>query len=134
MANDPIAALRIAPNKPFSLASHDPAATLGWHKEAAKVELDRVKLRLDVLQQRLYAEERHSVLLVLQAMDAAGKDGTIRNILAGLNPAGFHVSNFGVPGLGVEVAEVSDGEALAFDFLQFPQGSTDDFAGVIVAA
>jgi len=98
MANDSIASLRIAPNKPFSLASNDPAATLGWHKEGAKVELDQVKLRLDVLQQRLYAEEKHSVLLVLQAMDAAGKDGTIRNMLAGLNPAGFHVSSFGVPG------------------------------------
>jgi PPK2 family polyphosphate:nucleotide phosphotransferase len=98
MASDPIAALRIAPNKPFALHSFDPADTLGWHKEAAKVELERVKLRLDVLQQRLYAEEKHSVLLVLQAMDAAGKDGTIRNMLAGLNPAGFHVSNFGVPG------------------------------------
>ena len=102
MANDPIAALRVAPNKSFSLASFDPSATLGWTKESAKVELDQVKLRLDVLQQRLYAEEKHSVLLVLQAMDAAGKDGTIRNMLAGLNPAGFHVSNFGVPG-GPEV-------------------------------
>ena len=98
MANDPIASLRIAPGKSFSLSSHDPGATLGWHKESAKVELDRVKLRLDVLQQRLYAEQKHSVLLVLQAMDAAGKDGTIRNMLAGLNPAGFHVSNFDVPG------------------------------------
>ncbi len=98
MAADPIASLRIAPNKPFSLEAHDPSATLGWHKEAAKVELDQAKLRLDVLQQRLYAEEKHSVLLVLQAMDAAGKDGTIRSILAGLNPAGFQVANFGVPG------------------------------------
>ncbi len=103
MANDPIAALRVAHNKPFSLSAHDPGATLGWHKEAAKVELDRVKLRLDVLQQRLYAEEKRSVLLVLQAMDAAGKDGTIRNMLAGLNPAGFQVSSFGVPG-GPETA------------------------------
>jgi len=98
MAKDPIASLRISANRSFSLASHDPAATLGWHKETAKVELDQVKLRLDLLQQRLYAEEKHSVLLVLQAMDAAGKDGTIRNMLAGLNPAGFHVTNFGVPG------------------------------------
>ena len=47
-----------------------------------------------MLQQRLFAEEQRSVLLVLQAMDAAGKDGTIRNVLAGLNPAGVRVTSF----------------------------------------
>jgi len=98
MVNDPISALRVAPGKPFSLADRSTDATLGWEKDAAKAELENVKLRLDVLQQRLFAEERRSVLLVLQAMDAAGKDGTIRNMLAGLNPAGFHVAAFGVPG------------------------------------
>jgi PPK2 family polyphosphate:nucleotide phosphotransferase len=98
MADDPLSSLRVLPGKPFSLRSHDTNATFGWHKEAAKAELEAVKLRIDLLQQRLYAEEQHSVLLVLQAMDAAGKDGTIRNMLAGLNPAGFHVSTFAVPG------------------------------------
>ena len=98
MSNDQIASLRVSPGKQFSLRQHDPSATLGWHKEAAKRELGAVRLRIDVLQQRLYAEERRSVLLVLQAMDAAGKDGTIRTMLSGLNPAGFHVSSFGVPG------------------------------------
>ena len=98
MANDPIASLRIRPGKPLHLADLDTRATFGWDKEAALAELVEVKAKLDLLQQRLFAEERRSLLLVLQAMDAAGKDGTIRNILAGLNPAGFHVSNFGVPG------------------------------------
>ncbi|MDP2293101.1 MAG: polyphosphate kinase 2 family protein [Actinomycetota bacterium] len=98
MANDTLASLRVAPAKPFSLRQHDPGDTLGWNKEAAETELEAVKLRLDALQVRLFAEERRSVLLVLQAMDAAGKDGTIRNILSGLNPAGFHVTGFGVPG------------------------------------
>jgi PPK2 family polyphosphate:nucleotide phosphotransferase len=98
MATDPISSLRVTPGKPFSLADRSTDTTLGWEKAAAKAELEEVKLRLDVLQQRLFAEERRSVLLVLQAMDAAGKDGTIRNMLAGLNPAGFHVSSFGVPG------------------------------------
>ena len=98
MANDPLASLRVSPGKPVSLRHHSTNATLGWHKDSAKNELERVTLRTDVLQQRLYAEEKRSVLLVLQAMDAAGKDGTIRNVLSGLNPAGVHVSCFGVPG------------------------------------
>jgi len=57
-----------------------------------------VKARLDVLQYRLAAEERRSVLLVLQAMDAAGKDGTIRSILSGMSPAGVDVESFKAPG------------------------------------
>ena len=93
-----IESLRVHPGKPLTLSHRDPAATLGWEKEAAKVELVDVKARIDVLQRRLYAEEQRSLLLVLQAMDAAGKDGTIRNILAGLNPAGIEVSSFRVPG------------------------------------
>lgn len=96
--NHLIESLFVEPGKSLSLGDHDPAATLGWEKEAAKAELEEVKARIDVLQRRLYAEEKHSLLLVLQAMDAAGKDGTIRNILAGLNPAGIEVSSFRVPG------------------------------------
>ena len=102
MANDPITTLRVSPGKPFSLRHHSTDATLGWSKESAKHELEQVTLRTDMLQQRLYAEEKRSILLVLQAMDAAGKDGTIRNVLSGLNPAGVHVRCFGVPG-GPEV-------------------------------
>ena len=98
MANDPLASLRIRPGKPADLAHRDSAATLGWDKASALAELADVKSKIDVLQQRLFAEERRSLLLVLQAMDAAGKDGTIRNMLAGLNPAGFRISSFGVPG------------------------------------
>ncbi len=97
-----IESLRVSPGKPLLLSQHDPTATLGWEKEEAKAELEEVKTRIDVLQRRLYAEEKRSLLLVLQAMDAAGKDGTIRNILAGLNPAGIEVRSFRVPG-GPEV-------------------------------
>lgn len=49
------------------------------------------------LQRKLYAENRHAVLFVFQAMDAGGKDSTIRNVFTGVNPAGFQVSPFGVP-------------------------------------
>jgi PPK2 family polyphosphate:nucleotide phosphotransferase len=102
MSKDPTRALLVRPGAPFSLKRYDPAATLGWDKGAAKAELVDVKERLSLLQQRLFAEERRSVLLVLQAMDAAGKDGTIRSMLSGVNPAGVTVANFKVPG-GPEV-------------------------------
>jgi PPK2 family polyphosphate:nucleotide phosphotransferase len=98
MSKDPTRSLLVRPGTPFSLKKCDPADTLGWEKAWAKAELVKVKERLDVLQQRLFAEERRSLLLVLQAMDAAGKDGTIRTILSGVNPAGVRVANFKVPG------------------------------------
>jgi PPK2 family polyphosphate:nucleotide phosphotransferase len=83
--------------KSFRLAKCDPGDNLGWHKDAAIAELAHVKLKLDEIQQRLAAEDKRSVLLVLQALDAAGKDGTIRMILSGLNPAGVEVTSFKVP-------------------------------------
>ncbi|MSV80777.1 MAG: polyphosphate kinase 2 family protein, partial [Actinobacteria bacterium] len=97
MANDPVKSLKVAPGSKVRLRSFDTGDTFGWHKESAVAELEQVKLRLEVVQQRLFGEERRSLLLVLQAMDAAGKDGTIRSIFSGMNPAGVTVSNFGVP-------------------------------------
>lgn len=98
MARDSISSLRADPGSGLKLRDRATDDTFGLDKEAALAELESVKTRLDVLQQRLFAEERRSLLLVLQAMDAAGKDGTIRSILSGLNPAGFRVESFGVPG------------------------------------
>ncbi|MCP3860330.1 MAG: polyphosphate kinase 2 family protein, partial [Phycisphaeraceae bacterium] len=54
--------------------------------------------RIDELQGRLWAESRRSVLLVLQGMDTSGKDGTIRKVFTGVNPAAFEIHQFGVPG------------------------------------
>jgi PPK2 family polyphosphate:nucleotide phosphotransferase len=102
MAKDPTRSLLIAPGSTYGARRFDPQSTLGWEKDAAKAELDAVKRELDTLQQRLAAEGKRSVLLVLQAMDAAGKDGTIRSIMSGLNPAGVKVVSFKVPG-GPEV-------------------------------
>ena len=58
--------------------------------------------RLSDLQQKLYARNRHALLLIFQAMDAAGKDGTIRHIMSGVNPQGCRVTSFKHPG-GVEL-------------------------------
>lgn len=104
MASNRIAALRVSKPAKFELKDCDPSDTLGWHKDTAVAELEQVKLKLDELQQRLAAENKRSVLLVLQARDAAGKDGTVRSIFSGLNPAGIRVSSFKVPA-GRETAQ-----------------------------
>lgn len=104
MVANRIAELRVAAPKRFRLNDCDPGDTLGWHRETADVELERVKLKLDQLQQRLAADATRSLLLVLQAPDAGGKDGTIRSIFSGLNPAGVRVTSFKVPA-GREAAQ-----------------------------
>lgn len=94
---------RIKPGKPFRLKDHDP----GWKGEGSTPKEDRKQFAADVLaestamlardQELLYAADRHSVLVILQAMDAAGKDGTIRHVMSGVNPQGCEVSSFKVP-------------------------------------
>lgn len=92
-----IEAMRVRPDEAVRLAARPTEERFGLSKSEALDELERTKMRIDLLQQRLYAEGKHGVLLVLQAMDAAGKDGTIRAVLSGLNPAGISVSSFKVP-------------------------------------
>lgn len=72
-------------------------------KKAAKKEWKELRKRLIKLQRLLYAEGRHKVLIVLQAMDSGGKDGTIRSIFKGVNPQGVKVASFKVP-TAVELA------------------------------
>ncbi|MEI8081190.1 MAG: polyphosphate kinase 2 family protein [Actinomycetes bacterium] len=94
--------MRVSPGSSVSLESRSTDDHCGWTKEQAVADLEVVKARLDLLQQRLAAEGERSVLLVLQAMDAAGKDGTVRSITSGMNPAGVQVTSFKAPG-GPEV-------------------------------
>jgi PPK2 family polyphosphate:nucleotide phosphotransferase len=93
-----IAPFRVDRPEHFRLADHDPGATDGIEdKEAARERLDRgIELLVD-LQARLAAEERHGVVVVLQALDAAGKDGAIKHVMNGLNPQGVSVSSFKAP-------------------------------------
>ncbi len=81
----------------IDLAHHDPNESFGWDKEAAKAELDEVTAELAALQDRLFAGGQAALLVVLQAMDAGGKDGTIRTVFRPLNPAGVDINPFGVP-------------------------------------
>jgi PPK2 family polyphosphate:nucleotide phosphotransferase len=86
------------PNK-FRLSKHDPADCCGLSldKTEAKVMLSEGIERLSNMQERLYADDRWSVLIVLQAMDAAGKDGVIKHVMTGLNPQGVEVHAFKQP-------------------------------------
>lgn len=102
---------RVPTDGVFSLAAIDPADTQGLDedrdKDAAKDRLDENKERLDDLQERLYAEGKQSLLLILQAMDTAGKDSTIRKVVGDVNPQGCRVTSFKAP----------SAEELAHDFL-----------------
>lgn len=83
----------------FRLAKHDPAECCGLtvdKKEAQALLADGIA-RLTELQERLYAEDRWSVLIVLQAMDAAGKDSIIKHVMSGINPQGCEVHSFKQP-------------------------------------
>ena len=97
MVDKLVARLVVRPGSNFSYKRRDPADTLGLEKEAAKAELAEVVGRLDVLQQRLFAEGKQALLVVLQALDAAGKDGVVRNVFGPLNSAGVTVFGFKAP-------------------------------------
>ena len=66
-------------------------------KKEAKAQLKANVKRMAELQELLYAEGKHALLIVLQAMDAGGKDSTIRHVMDGFNPQGCHVVGFKVP-------------------------------------
>ncbi|MDA3038402.1 MAG: polyphosphate kinase 2 family protein [Actinomycetota bacterium] len=102
--------LRVKPDHKLSLEERDPSSTPGADPskraevEAASIELN---LRLEELQERLWAQGKHRILVVLQAMDAGGKDATISKVFEHLNPSGVQVASFKAP---------SDAE-LAHDYL-----------------
>ena len=90
--------LRVEPGTRVGLEDFDPDSTPGAKdKESAARVLAKSLERLFELQYLLYAENRRSLLVVLQAMDAAGKDGLIRSIATGLNPQGCRVTPFKAP-------------------------------------
>ena len=91
---------RITSGKGFRLKDHDPADTGGLDSEdkpEAKRMLASGVERMAELQERLYASDEWGMLLVFQAMDAAGKDGTIKHVLSGVNPQGCQVHSFKQP-------------------------------------
>jgi PPK2 family polyphosphate:nucleotide phosphotransferase len=79
------------------LARVDPGETTGLDKDEAGARLAAGVERLSELQERLYAQDRWAVLLLFQGMDAAGKDGVVKHVLAGVSPAGCQVFAFKAP-------------------------------------
>jgi PPK2 family polyphosphate:nucleotide phosphotransferase len=91
-------AYRVEPGATLDLAAIDPARTAPHESHhAARKQIAACVERLADLQYRLYAEGRRSLLIVLQGLDAAGKDGTIRHVFTGLNPQGARVAAFREP-------------------------------------
>jgi PPK2 family polyphosphate:nucleotide phosphotransferase len=100
--------LRVEPGTQVDLSTWDPDFTGGVRdREDAAKRVEKNQERMDELQALLYAESRRSLLIVLQAMDAGGKDGTIRQVMRGVNPQGCRVTSFKAP----------SAEELAHDYL-----------------
>ncbi|HTX29744.1 MAG TPA: polyphosphate kinase 2 family protein [Solirubrobacteraceae bacterium] len=96
LANDLEERFRV-PERGFRLADRDPADRAGLTKKQAKALRADDLERLEDLQARLYAEGRRSLLVVLQGLDASGKDGTIKHVMSGVNPQGVSVTSFKQP-------------------------------------
>jgi PPK2 family polyphosphate:nucleotide phosphotransferase len=100
---------RVEPGNRVNLSEWDPndESAFPEGKNEGRKQLLELNERLEELQELLYAEHKHRVLIVLQAMDTGGKDGTIRHVFEGVNPQGVRVASFKKPTL----------EELAHDFL-----------------
>ncbi len=95
-----VAPYRIDKGKQFRLKDYDPADTAGLDDEfkpKSQELLQRGVKRLSELQDVLYAQDRWALLLIFQAMDAAGKDSTIKHVMSGVNPQGVQVCSFKAP-------------------------------------
>ena len=91
-------AFRVKPGKKLQLSKIDPAYTGKLESEAAaKEDTEHYLKKLTRQQALLYAENKHSVLVVLQAMDAGGKDGTIKHVFGPVNPQGVRVARYNKP-------------------------------------
>ena len=89
---------RIEDGKHFRLKDHDPGHTAGVKtKDEAKELLEEGVQKLAALQDKLYAQDSWALLLIVQAMDAAGKDGVIKHVMSGVNPQGCQVYSFKAP-------------------------------------
>src|ERR1700739_4272402 len=99
--------LIVPPDQKIKLAKFDAADTLGFENDdKTQDKLQKTLRRLDDLQDLFYAEKKRALLIVLQGMDAAGKDGTVRHVMSGVSPQGCSVTSFKVP----------NSEELAHDF------------------
>ena len=94
-----MSSFRVTDGESFRLADHDTADKDGFEggKAEGRAEVAKLTDRLDDLQEMFYADGRHRLLVVLQGMDTAGKDGAIRHVFEGMNPSGVRVAVFKAP-------------------------------------
>ena len=104
---DEISSCHGLPRLQIKLSKIDPDDTGGITKQKALQRVCELREKIYQLQEILYAEHRRSLLLIFQAMDTGGKDGAIKDLCAGLNPAGLEVRSFKAP----------SAEELSHDFL-----------------
>ncbi|BDP40238.1 polyphosphate kinase [Deinococcus aetherius] len=88
---------RVQPGQPTSLSRWATDDDGGYDKKAARTLLPELQDQLARLQERLYAESKQALLIVLQARDAGGKDGTVKHVIGAFNPNGVDIANFKVP-------------------------------------
>ncbi|HEY0386378.1 MAG TPA: hypothetical protein VGC64_10220, partial [Pyrinomonadaceae bacterium] len=88
----------VPPGKKIRLKDYDPGYTGKFHnKDEALVKLQEDVRRLASFQDVLYAQNTHALLIIFQAMDAAGKDGAVKHVMSGINPQGCQVFSFKAP-------------------------------------
>ena len=89
----------VKPGKKIKLDEWDPndKSLFNLEKDEAGAELEKLNRKLEKLQELLYIEQKHSLLIILQGMDTSGKDGVIRHVFDGVNPQGVRVASFKVP-------------------------------------
>src|ERR1700749_4914968 len=111
---------KVTNGKNFSIKDYDTAWSNGYKKEETDAVLQDLIAQTAALQAALYADNRYSLLIVFQAMDAAGKDGAIAHTLSGLNPQGCDVYRFKQP----------SAEELDHDFLWRHYKALPEFGGI----
>lgn len=94
MKKDILKDLLAKPGRQYSVSDFDPSFIGELSKQDAKGQLTKNVEKLSELQSMLYAQNRYSILIIFQAMDAAGKDGTIKHVMSGINPQGCQVFSF----------------------------------------
>lgn len=97
MKKDILKDLLAKPGKKHLVSDFDSSFTGDLSKQDAKEQLAKDIEKLSELQSMLYAQDRYSILIIFQAMDAAGKDGTIKHVMSGINPQGCQVYSFKQP-------------------------------------
>lgn len=113
---------RVEPGEKIGLGDYDPGDTHGISRDKAEKKLEKLNERLTELQEIHYAAACNGILIVLQALDTGGKDGTIRHVMAQFNPAGCRVESFKVP----------TPQELAHDFLWRIHRATPPTSGITI--